>query len=347
VVKLGVDFGGLIEKRKITFEDLQGKSLIVDGYNALYQFLAIIRGKMGEPLTDRSGRVTSHLSGLFYRTANMMERGIQLAYVFDGQPPAMKEIEIKRRMKIKEDALIQYDEAIKRGALGEAKKFAQMTSKLKDDMVEDAKTLLNLLGIPWIQAPSEGEAQASHVVCKNDSWAVVSQDYDSFLFGAPRLVRNLTITGRRKLPGKSFYVQLEPEIIELRKIIDDLKLTREQLIDLAILLGTDYNPGGFKGVGPKTALKLMREHGDLLKAIETMKESPNIDDLFKIRELFLNPKVTDDYELKWRKPDLEAIVAFLVNDRDFSEGRVRSAIERVSRGWEKSSGATLDSFFVS
>ena len=342
---MGVDFGGLIEKRKITLEDLQGKSLIVDGYNVLYQFLAIIRGKMGDPLTDRNGRVTSHLSGLFYRTANMMEKGIRLAYVFDGQPPALKEIEIKRRMKIKEDATIQYDAAIKRGAFEEAKKFAQMTSKLKDDMVEDAKTLLNLLGIPWIQAPSEGEAQASHVVCRNDSWAVVSQDYDSFLFGTPRLVRNLAITGRRKLPGKNFYVQVEPEIIELRKIIDDLNLTREQLIDIAILLGTDYNPGGFKGVGPKTALKLIREHGDLSKAVESMKESPNIDELLKIRELFLNPKVTDDYELIWRKPDPEAIVAFLVNDRDFSEERVRSATDKVSKGWEKSSGATLDKFF--
>jgi flap endonuclease-1 len=342
---MGVDFGGLIEKRKITLEDLQGKSLIVDGYNVLYQFLAIIRGKMGEPLTDRNGRVTSHLSGLFYRTANIMEKGIRLAYVFDGQPPALKEIEIKRRMKIKEDAIIQYDAAIKRGAFEEAKKFAQMTSKLKDDMIEDAKTLLNLLGIPWIQAPSEGEAQASHVVCRNDSWAVVSQDYDSFLFGTPRLIRNLAITGRRKLPGKNFYVQVEPEIIELKKIIDDLNLTREQLIDIAILLGTDYNPGGFKGVGPKTALKLIREHGDLSKAVESMRENPNIDELLKIRELFLNPKVTDDYELIWRKPDPEAIVAFLVNDRDFSEERVRSATDRVSKGWEKSSGATLDKFF--
>ncbi len=342
---MGVDFGGLIEKRKITLEDLQGKSLIVDGYNALYQFLAIIRGKMGEPLTDRNGRVTSHLSGLFYRTANMMERGLKLAYVFDGQAPAMKEIEIKRRMKIKEDALTQYDEAIERGAFDEAKKFAQMTSKLKDDMVEDAKTLLNFLGIPWIQAPSEGEAQASHVVCKNDSWAVVSQDYDSFLFGAPRLVRNLAITGRRKLPGKNFYVQVEPEIVELNKIIDDLNLTREQLIDLAILLGTDYNPGGFKGIGPKTALKLIREYGDLSNAANSMKESPNIEDLLKIRELFLNPKVTDDYELVWQKPDPEAIVAFLVNDRDFSEERVRSATDKVSKGWKKSSEATLDKFF--
>ncbi len=248
-------------------------------------------------------------------------------------------------MKIKEDALTQYDEAIERGAFDEAKKFAQMTSKLKDDMVEDAKTLLNFLGIPWIQAPSEGEAQASHVVCKNDSWAVVSQDYDSFLFGAPRLVRNLAITGRRKLPGKNFYVQVEPEIVELNKIIDDLNLTREQLIDLAILLGTDYNPGGFKGIGPKTALKLIREYGDLSNAANSMKESPNIEDLLKIRELFLNPKVTDDYELVWQKPDPEAIVAFLVNDRDFSEERVRSATDKVSKGWKKSSEATLDKFF--
>jgi flap endonuclease-1 len=140
-------------------------------------------------------------------------------------------------------------------------------------------------------------------------------------------------------------VVLEPEIIELRKIMDDLKLNREQLIDLSILLGTDYNPEGFKGVGPKTALKLIREYGDLSKVIKTMKERPNIDELFKIRELFLNPKVTDNYELKWGNPDPEAIVKFLVNDRNFSEGRVRSAIERFSKGWKKSKGATLESYF--
>jgi len=344
---LGVDLGGIIEKKKIGLEELQGKALAVDGYNALYQFLAIIRGGVGEPLTDRAGRVTSHLSGLFYRTVNLIERGIRVVYVFDGEPPAMKEMEIMRRKKIKEDALMRYEEAVRRGAIEEARRYAQMTSKLKDEMVDDAKRLLSSMGVPWIQAPSEGEAQASYVVSKSDLWAVASQDYDSLLFGAPRLVRNLTVTGRRKLPRKNVYVEVEPELVQLRKVLVDLGLTMEQLVDLAILLGTDYNPGGFKGIGPKTALKLIREHGNLERVAENLPEARTSKELFAIREIFLKPKVADDYRIEWRKPDVEATVQFLCKERDFSEERVRNALERLLRGWETSSRATLERFFGS
>jgi len=344
---LGVDLGGIIEKKKIGLEELQGKALAVDGYNALYQFLAIIRGGVGEPLTDRAGRVTSHLSGLFYRTVNLIERGIRVVYVFDGEPPAMKEMEIMRRTKIKEDASMRYEEAVRRGAIEEAKRYAQMTSKLKDEMVDDAKRLLSSMGVPWIQAPSEGEAQASYVVSKSDLWAVASQDYDSLIFGAPRLVRNLTVTGRRKLPRKNVYVEVEPELVQLRKVLVDLGLTMEQLIDLAILLGTDYNPGGFKGIGPKTALKLIREHGNLERVAENLPEARTSKELFAIREIFLKPKVADDYRIEWRKPDVEATVQFLCKERDFSEERVRNALERLLRGWETSSRATLERFFGS
>ncbi len=344
---MGVDLGGIIEKKKIGLEELQGKALAVDGYNALYQFLAIIRGGVGEPLTDRAGRVTSHLSGLFYRTVNLIERGIRVVYVFDGEPPAMKEMEIMRRTKIKEDASMRYEEAVRRGAIEEAKRYAQMTSKLKDEMVDDAKRLLSSMGVPWIQAPSEGEAQASYVVSKSDLWAVASQDYDSLIFGAPRLVRNLTVTGRRKLPRKNVYVEVEPELVQLRKVLVDLGLTMEQLIDLAILLGTDYNPGGFKGIGPKTALKLIREHGNLERVAENLPEARTSKELFAIREIFLKPKVADDYRIEWRKPDVEATVQFLCKERDFSEERVRNALERLLRGWETSSRATLERFFGS
>lgn len=341
---MGVNLGGIVDKKKTSLEELQGKSLAVDGYNALYQFLAIIRGTMGEPLTDRAGRITSHLSGLFYRTVNMIERGIRVVYVFDGEPPALKEVEIKRRMQIKEEAIIRYEDALKRGAVEEAKRYAQMTSRLKDEMVEDAKRLLSSMGVPWIQAPSEGEAQAAYIVSESHLWAVASQDYDSLLFGAPILVRNLTVSGRRKLPGKNVYAEVEPEIIDLRKALTDLGLTREQLIDVAILLGTDYNPGGFKGIGPKTALKLIRELGTLERAVEELQQDRTAEELLKIRQIFLEPKVTDDYKIEWRKPDPESTIQFLCKERDFSEERVRNALDRILKSSE-SGRVTLERFF--
>src|SRR5256712_5752792 len=200
---LGVDLGELVSQRNMTLDDLSGKTFAVDAYNALYQFLAIIRGPAGVPLMDRQGRVTSHLSGLLYRTTNLAERRIRLVYVFDGTPPALKETEIKRRRAVKEEATVKYEQAISRGEVEEAKKYAQATASLKDMMVEDAHRLLEYLGVPYVQAPSEGEAQAAYMAARGDVWSAVSQDYDSLLFGATRLVRNLAISGRRKLPLKA------------------------------------------------------------------------------------------------------------------------------------------------
>jgi len=197
---LGVDLGDLIPRQKTGLDELSGKTFAVDAYNALYQFLAIIRGPTGAPLMDRQGRVTSHLSGLLYRTTNLAERGIRLVYVFDGIPPTLKETEIKRRRAVKEEAIIKYEAAVTRGEVAEAKRFAQATASLKDIMIDDAHRLLDYLGVPYVQAPSEGEAQAAYMTSRGDVWAAVSQDYDSLLFGAIRLVRNLAITGKRKLP---------------------------------------------------------------------------------------------------------------------------------------------------
>jgi flap endonuclease-1 len=342
---LGVDLADLVSREKTTLDQLSGKSIAVDCYNSLYQFLAIIRGPTGEPLMDRQGRITSHLSGLLYRTTNMAEKGIRLAYVFDGVPPSLKEAEIKRRSKVKEEAFVKYEEAVAKGNLQEAKRYAQATSRVKDLMVEDAKRLLDALGVPWIQAPSEGEAQAAHIARKGEVWAAASQDYDSILFGAPRLVRNLAISGRRKLPRREAYVEVEPEIVELSKVLSEIGLSREQLIDLGILIGTDYNPDGVKGVGPKTALKMLKEHGSLDKILPQLQaEFP--ENPVKIREVFLNPEVTDNYSIQWKEPKPDEVIQFLCKERDFSEERVRNAVERMMAGLkEREKKRTLDSFF--
>jgi flap endonuclease-1 len=343
---LGVNLRDLVPKTLVKLEDLGGRSIAIDAYNALYQFLAIIRQPDGTPLKDRSGRVTSHLSGLLYRTSNLVELAIKPAYVFDGAPPALKEVEIKRRMRVKEEAAVRYERALREGKPEEARVYAQATSHLKNYMAEDSKKLLDLMGVPWIQAPSEGEAQAAHLAKRRDADYCASQDYDSLLFGAPRFVRNITISGRRKLPSKNIYIDVIPEIVELQQVLDDCGITHEQLVDVGILIGTDFNPDGIKGLGPKTALKMIKQYGSLEKAVVHVENAEFPVEPQRIREIFLHPKVTDNYKLEWRDPNVEGVVDFMCRGRDFSEDRVRRALEKMQRGIVREKGkTTLEKWF--
>jgi len=343
---LGVNLRDLVPKTVVKLEDLGGKSMAIDAYNALYQFLAIIRQPDGTPLKDSGGRVTSHLSGLLYRTSNLVEMGIKPIYVFDGKPPSLKEVEIQRRAKIKQDAQVRYERAIKEGKIEEARTYAQATSKLKDYMTEDSKKLLNLMGIPWIQAPSEGEAQAAHLAKRGDADYCASQDYDSLLFGAPKLVRNVTISGKRRLPSKNVVIDVVPEIVELERVLKGCGISYEQLVDVGILIGTDFNPDGIEGLGPKTALKLVKEYGTLENALPHIKNAEFPAEPRRIREIFLNPPITNNYRVEWKEPDLEGIVNFICRERDFSEDRVRKSVERMQKGLTQAKGkSTLDKWF--
>jgi flap endonuclease-1 len=343
---LGVDLKDLIPRKKISLSELSGKTVAVDAYNVIYQFLAIIRGPTGEHLQDSRGHVTSHLSGILYRNSNFLEKGIKVIYVFDGKPPTLKEAEIQRRKKFKEEATVMYEAALRKGDFEEAKKFAQATSKLKDYMVEDSTKLLELMGIPWVQAPSEGEAQAAYMTARGDAWACASQDYDTLLFGAPRLVRNMAITGRRKLPGKGVYVEVEPELVELSQVLASVGVDRRELVDIGILIGTDFNPDGIKGIGPKTALKLIREHKTLEKALEGLEDVAFDVDPKKIEAIFLEPEVTKEYSLEWKDPDVEGVVRFLCKEHDFNEIRVRDSLQKATQGIkEETKKTTLEKWF--
>jgi len=285
-------------------------------------------------------------SGLFYRTANLVEIGMKVAYVFDGAPPALKEAEIKRRAKVKAEALVKYETAIREGKVEKARSYAQMTSKLKDYMPDDSKRLLTELGVPWIQAPSEGESQAAYLTIKGDADYCASQDYDSLLFGASALVRNVTISGRRKVPRKNVYVEVVPEIMKLDQVLKDLDVTREQLIDVAILVGTDFNPNGVKGIGPKTALKMIKKHGSIEEAMPELEDATFPAEPKRIREIFLHPKVTDNYKLEWKAPNVDGVVDFLCQERDFSEDRVRRTLNKMVEGLkEAKSKTTLETWF--
>src|SRR3990167_6878995 len=303
---MGLQFKELVVKKEISIADLRGKVLAVDAMNMLYQFLTTIRSPDGSVLTDSKGRVTSHLIGLFSRTTALMEQGLKLIFVFDGRPPEIKQKTWEKRTAIKAEASLKLKEAGENGDFASMRKFAARTAILTKDMREDAKAVITALGLPIVQAPSEGEAQTAYMVKNGTAYASVSQDYDNLIFNCPLLVRNLSIEGRRKKAGKLAYQKVNPELILLKDILAHLGLNLEQLIVLAILVGTDYNPGGVKGIGPKTGLKLLKEYGTDFKAVfEKVEWSKQYPDL-SWQEVFDTIKkmpVTDDYKLEWKKID--------------------------------------------
>ena len=333
---MGLNLKDLIVKEKTTLEAFSTRVIAIDAYNAIYQFLASIRGPDGLQLMDSQGRVTSHLSGLLYRNVNFLSLGIKPVYVFDGKAPSLKAAEIQRRKQIKKDATIKYEKAIAEGNLEDARKFAQQTTSMRDGMVKESKKLLECFGIPYIDAQSEGEATAAHLTNTGQAYASASQDYDSILCGAKRLVRNFTSSGRRRIPNSNTYIDVVPEVIQTQKVLDALGLTREKLIDVGILIGTDFNPNGFERIGPKTAIKMIRKHSRLEDVPQIQEQLQRID-FQQIREIFLNPKVTDVEEITFEKVDYEAITDYLVKERSFSNDRVNSTLNRLKRALEKKS----------
>ncbi len=313
---MGTSIGEILEPLETSFDALSGKVIAVDAYNTLYQFLSIIRQPDGTPLKDSSGRTTSHLSGLIYRTTNLMEKGLKLVFVFDGKPPELKAKVIKARTERREAARKKWEEA---EVPEEALKYAKASTRIDVMIVEESKQLLTYMGIPHVQALSEGEAQAAYMVIKGDAEFVCTQDYDSLLFGAPRVIRNLSA------PRKKARL----ELLDLHKFVQKQGITREELIDLAILVGTDFNEG-VKGIGAKTALKLIKKYHSIEKIIANSKivEDTGIANYELVRDIFLVPEVSDSYEIVWRAPDVVKLKEMLCEEHNFAEERVCNALER-------------------
>ena len=348
---MGVKINELIKdsKKIITFENLFGKKIAIDAFNSLYQFLAIIRQRDGSSLKDYQGNITSHLSGLFYRTINFLEGNIFPIYVFDGIPSSLKLKVIKERKERKLEAKAKMEEAQLKGDLIEARKFAQATSKLDEKMIEDSKTLLNYLGVPVVQAPSEGEAQIAYMVNKGDVWASASQDYDTLLFGAKRLLRNYAVSRSRKVGDTS--ITLDIEWILLSKLLENLDLTQEQLVEMGILIGTDFYEG-ISGVGQKTAYNLIKKY----KSIKRINASNvtvrgklvelDLDLVENVKDIFLNPlAVAVVMPHYFASQNFDKIEDFLINKHNFSSSRVKNAFERLKKIEAASKQTSLEQFF--
>ncbi|OSC97232.1 PIN domain-like protein [Trametes coccinea BRFM310] len=337
---------------------LFGRKVAIDASMSIYQFLIAVRQKDGELLTNDAGETTSHLMGFFYRTIRMVENGIKPAYVFDGKPPELKAGVLSKRFERREEAKEEGEEAKEIGTTEDVDRFSRRTVKVTREHNEECRKLLTLMGIPFVVAPSEAEAQCAELARGGKVYAAGSEDMDTLTFGAPILYRHLTFSEARKTPISE---------INLQKCLEGLEMNMSQFIELCILLGCDYLEP-IKGVGPKSALKLIREHGTLGKVMEHLKEKvaekeetaeegkkkkggiqiPEEWPWEEAKKVFEKPDVTpaDELELEWKSPDIEGLVDFLVKEKGFNEERVRKGAEKLTKFLNAKQQGRLDGFFA-
>jgi len=337
---MGLQISDIVPKKSIELEDLKNKMICVDAFNIIYQFLTTIRQPDGTPLMDKKKRVTSHLSGLFYRNLALLNQGIKLIYVFDGEPPKLKKITHEKRKAAKDIAREKYEKAKAGEDIEGMGKYSRSLVSLDKTKIEESKKLLKAMGIAVIQAPGEGEAQASYICKKEaDCYAVASQDYDSLLFETPKLIQNLTLAKKRKTI--SGYKEIKPMLIETKEVLKELEINQDQLICIGILAGTDYNPKGIHGIGQKKALKIVKEHKVPEKIFESEGVKEKLEfDWKQVYELMKNPKVNKDYKLDFGKFDEDKVKEILVN-HDFSDARIESQFEKLKDAKSKQSQRTL------
>jgi flap endonuclease-1 len=345
---MGLNVSDIIPREELDVSKLKGKTLCVDAFNTLYQFLTTIRQPDGTPLMDRNKKITSHLSGIFYRNINLLSEGIKLVYVFDGKAPDLKRRTHEIREENRDSQREKYEEAKQDEDVDSMRRYSSQSIRLNSEMIRESKELLESMGIAVVQAPGEGEAEAAFLAKKKGIYASVSQDYDSLLFGAPVLIRNLTLAKRRKTVRG--WMEITPEVIDLGRVLNHLNLTLDQLICLGILVGTDYNPKGIPGIGQKRALGIVQRHKQpymIFKSVEEQMAFLSDEDKFdwkEIFELFHKANVKDE-EITFPRLDKNKIKELLVKEHDFSEERIEKQLEKLEEAKEQNKQNDLNKWF--
>ncbi|MBL7148163.1 MAG: flap endonuclease-1 [Nanoarchaeota archaeon] len=338
---MGVKLPGILPIKTISWEDLKGKKIGIDFSNVCYQFLSSIRQRDGTPLMDSKGRICSHLSGIFYRSLNLMKKGVRLCYVFDGCPPELKFQTQQARRERKEKAKEKYNKAKEKGDTESMYKYSKQVTYLDNEIVQESKELIKSMGLPIIQSPQESDAQGAFMVERKDLWGFASSDADCLLHGCPRTILNLTLSQTRKLPGGKF-VYTQPNLVELQDVLKHLKVNQDQLIVIGILNGTDYNPKGVVGIGPKKALDLVHQYKNFDKLFSELKPDFNWKQIFAI---FKSMPVMKNYQLKWKDVDEDKVKEILIEEHDFSKERIEKTLESLRKREKSQKG--LSSFFKS
>jgi len=347
---MGLNIREIIPRREIDLSEISGKIVCVDAFNTLYQFLSTIRQPDGTPLKDSKERITSHLSGIFYRNISLLSEGVKLIYVFDGKAPELKKKTWKERQAFRDIAEEKYEEAKQNEDVVMMKKYSSQLVRINDEIIRESKELLQAMGIMVVQAPAEGEAEAAYL-CRNNSkiFASVSQDYDSLLFGTKRLIRNLTLSRKRKTSYGN-YIEVKPEIIELENVLNQLGINLDQLICLGILVGTDYNPKGIPRIGQKKALEIVQKYKQpvlIFESVENKISEMTEEDKFDWKEIFglFKSHPTKNVDIEFPKIDIKKIKEILVEQHNFSEERIDNQLEKLKELIKKSNQKSLQKWF--
>ncbi|MFP4401915.1 MAG: flap structure-specific endonuclease [Candidatus Nanoarchaeia archaeon] len=337
---MGVAIKDILVYHEIFPNQLANKKIAIDSFNMIFSFLSSIRQADGQSLVDSKGRVTSHLKGLFSRCLYFKKHNITPIFIFDGEAPKLKEKEQQARRDKRALSKENYQRAKELGLLEDSRKYAQGTSELTSEIIEQSQNLIKLFGFSVMQAPSEAEAQGARLVREKKVYSLASQDFDSLLFNSPYLIRNFSITSKRKVAGTSTYKDTQIEFYSLQENLETLNISQDELIYIAILCGTDFNPGGIKGIGPKKALKLVKEYRnkpeDLFKVLKWH-------DYFSFTwiEVFNTIKKMQTAEMSEERGEFnqEEIIRYL-KSFDFEEESLK---KQISNSIPKQKG--LESFF--
>ena len=309
------DLRSLAAIEDVSFDTLGGSVVAVDAHNWLYRYLTTtVKFTAAGAYTTAGGDEVANLIGVVQGLPKFFEHDIVPVFVFDGGVTDLKQDEVAERRAARERAEQQRADAEERGDAVAAARLEARTQRLTDVIHETTRELLKRLDVPIVEAPAEGEAQASYMAARGDVDYVGSEDYDTLLFGAPRTLRQLTSSG-------------DPELMRLDATLKRHGITREQLVDVAILCGTDFNEG-ISGVGPKTAVAEITEHGDLWSVLDD--RGAYINGADRVRELFLDPPVTDEYEVETDiSPDIDAARAYVTGEWEVDADEIDRGFDRI------------------
>ncbi|EKE37191.1 hypothetical protein ENUP19_0347G0022 [Entamoeba nuttalli] len=321
-------------------DQYSGRVIAIDASILVYQFISAVRDTTGATMVDEFGETTSHIIGTFYRTIKLIESGIKPVYVFDGKPPEMKDGELNKRKENAQKAQEQLDKALEEGDKEQAKKLMKRTARMTKEQSDEVKKLLQLMGIPCIEANCEAEGSCAALVKAGKCYATATEDMDALTLGSEHVVRKFSASDNKKDPIREY---------SLSSILEETGFTMEQFIDLCILLGCDYCET-IKGVGPITAFELIQQYKSIENILQHLSDKYKVPENWKYkeaRELFLHPDVADfsDYKLEWNKIDEEGIKKYLVTEKHFNEERVTKGIEKLKNVKSKKAQGRLDSFF--
>lgn len=346
--KLINDVAGTTAVKSYKFSKFKDMSVSVDASLIIHQTVIAMRSS-GHDMKNKNGELTSHLHGLFYKILIFLQNGMKPIFVFDGKAPDIKNKTIEKRRQRKEKAEKKLEEYSDSEDEEYIKQFKQTFRPTKEN-IREAQIMLDLMGIPYIVAPEEADVVCAWLAARNDSngkryvKGVCSDDSDMLALGAPYLFKDMLRFMNKNKPVK---------VISLNKTLVKMNLTMEQFVDLCVLLGTDYCTN-IKGIGPKTALRLIKKYGTLEKVFESLHKNSDSEELyssdsetktnemcmFEARNYFRNALkkldeskdfvLTDD-QTELRKFQYEELMDFMCVKHNFDVTRIQTGVNRLEQ----------------